>query len=305
MNLNAEVIDLASEGYFYSHQSPLAGGTLKILPITAAHEELLANGNLAKRGLLEREFLNSVVEGGVNYDELLHCDKVSILLNLRIANYGSTAKAKTNCAACGEEFEYDLTFAFRGRPFDFSRYQRGRNELSYVFPRCKKTVKFRLGTCAEHEIFAKEGWLAFAKKITNSIEGVEDLEEFYLYQLSAIDSKLFREFYETRTPGYDTTTRMECPSCKASRQSKLDVTHEIFGVTPASRLALHGEIFDLCYYSNGAFTQEGVYNMPTSLRNFYVKRLVDAKKAEADAHKAASEGKQKPTKLAKPPTFNK
>ena len=94
MNLNAEVIDLASEGYFYSHQSPLAGGTLKILPITAAHEELLANGNLAKRGLLEREFLNSVVEGGVNYDELLHCDKVSILLNLRIANYGSTAKAK-------------------------------------------------------------------------------------------------------------------------------------------------------------------------------------------------------------------
>jgi hypothetical protein len=41
--------------------------------------------------------------------------------------------------------------------------------------------------------------------------------------------------------------------------------------------------------------------MPTNLRSFYIKKLVDAKKAEADANKSASEGGSKRSEIARPP----
>ena len=49
-------------------------------------------------------------------------------------------------------------------------------------------------------------------------------------------------------------------------------------------------------YGNG-FTMMELYKMPTYLRNFYYKKLVDAKKKESDEIKAANS--QKAPKLPK------
>ena len=305
MNLRSEIIDLASDGYFYPSSSKYSSGKINILPITAEHEELLCNINLAKRGLLENTFLNIVVDGGIDASELLQCDKESILLNLRIANYGAYSKMKIKCSDCDNEFEQDVSFAFPPKSFNFNKYTRGINELSYTFGKSKKVVKFRLATCNEYEIYQKRGWLAFAKAITNSIEGVEDINEFYEYYLSAPESTLFRKFYENSTPGYISDMKFDCPTCKVSKSSKTEVNTEIFAIRPESKMNIHSEIFDLCYYSNGAFTQDGVYKMPTLLRSFYIKKLVDAKQQESDANKAASEGKSGKANIARPPTVKK
>jgi len=301
VNLHAEIIDLASEGFFYPSGSVLASGKVGILPITAEHEELLSSPNLIKRGIVEKELLNAVVEGGVDYETLLDCDRQSILLNLRIVNYGAMTKIKTACSECDAEFEHDISFGFRGRNFDFSKYTRGVNHLTYTFPKCKKMVHFRLGTCSEHVIYEKQSWLAFAKSITINIDGANNINDFYDYELNATDSTLFRKYYENNTPGYINEIEITCPTCKNVKKSKMDVNYEIFGVRPESRMAIHSEIFDLCYYSNGAFTQDGVYKMPTNLRTFYIKKLVDAKKAEADAQKKANKGESPNSKIAKPP----
>lgn len=305
MNLHSEIIDLASEGYFYPSSSPLSSGKVRLLPITAQHEELLGNNNLIRRGIVEETFLNNIVEGGINFDELLDCDRRSILLNLRIANYGAYTKLKLICEQCEKEYEEDVSFAFRSKPFNFSLYERGVNKLCYTFNRCKKNVYYRLPTCREFDIYTKHGWLAFAKTITISIDDTENINNFYEYELSATESSQFRKHYENHTPGFINDISLRCNHCNAVKKSKMDVTYEIMGIQPESRLNIHGEIFDLCYYSNGAFTQEGVYKMPVSLRSFYIKKLIDAKKAENDANKAASEGKGKSTGMARPPTFKK
>lgn len=305
MNSHSEIIDLASEGYFYPSSSSLSVGKVSILPITAEVEELLANANLAKRGLLEKRFLNTVVDGGVNTDELLHCDKLSILLNLKIANYGSTSTAKVRCEECDKDFECNISFGFKSKKFNFSTIEKGVNKLSYTFSKCKKTVYFKLPTCDEHDIYEKHGWLTFAKAITISIDGVDDINNFYDYELSATDSAMFRKYYEINTPGYHNEIAVECPTCKSVKKSKVEVDSSIFGIQPESKMNIHSEIFDLCYYSNGAFTQENVYKMPTLLRSFYIKKLVDVKKQEAEANKAASEGKATGGKIAKPPSFKK
>ncbi len=301
MNLRAEIIDLASEGYFYPTGSALSSGTVKILPITAQQEELLANGNLLNRGLLEKEFLNAVVEGGVNFNTLLHCDKVSILLNLRSLNYSSTTNLKIKCEACEVEYEQEMSLAFKGIPFSFYGCERGVNKLKYTFPKCKKSVYFKLPTVNEHAVYTQHGWLTFAKYITLSIDGVEDTDEFYDYTLSASDSSAFRSHFEKNLPGYNNTIAIKCTSCGVGRKTKMDVDCNIFGVRPGSGQLIHSEIFDLCYHGNGAFTQENVYSMPTRLRSFYIQKLIDTKKEEADAQKKSSSGQSR-SDIARPPT---
>jgi hypothetical protein len=301
VKLQSEIIDLVSEGYFYPIDHPLSSGKIRIYPITAQHEELLGNVNLIKRKLLEKEFLTSMVDGELDYDTLLNCDKESILLNLRIANYGAGAKLKARCDDCEADFEFDMSFGFRSKPFYFLRYTRGLNKLEHKFAKANKTVYYKLPNVKEYNIYEEYGWLAFAKSITLSIDGIEDIDSFYNNVLPASDSSAFRTFFEKNTPGYQTGMHTNCPSCKAVKKSKMDINTEIFGIGPESKLAIHSEIFDLCYYSNGAFTQEGVYNMPANLRSFYIKKLVDAKKAEKEANEAASKGGG-PAKIARPPT---
>tara|TARA_Y100000361_G_scaffold127295_1_gene121640 strand:+ start:976 stop:1164 length:189 start_codon:yes stop_codon:yes gene_type:complete len=41
----------------------------------------------------------------------------------------------------------------------------------------------------------------------------------------------------------------------------------------------------MVYYGNGGFTFDDLYTMPVYLRNFYSKKMVEAKKEEADAIK--------------------
>lgn len=292
MSQNYEIIELASEGYFYPIDHPLSCGKIKIYPITAKQEELLANINFARYGILEREFLNEIVVGGIDYDSLLHCDKESILLNLKIANYGPVSRIKTKCQSCEHEFEEDISFAFRSKPFNFFRYDKGKNELKHRLPVCKKEVHFRLPTCKEQRLYDDYSWLTFIKSVTSKVEGVEQekIEDFYDYELGVMDSREFKNFYNKNTPGYMNEMSITCPSCGLNKKSKVSIELDIFGVSSQSLMNIHAEIFDLCYYSNGAFTQDGVYNMPTRLRSFYIKRLIEAKKEESDAHKKASKG---------------
>jgi hypothetical protein len=292
VSLNYEIIELASEGYFYPNGHPLSTGRVSIYPITAKQEDLLANSNFARLGILDKEFLNEVIVGGIDYNSLLKCDRDSILLNLRIANYGPVAKTKYKCESCEQSHEGDISFAFRSVNFDFSKYERGINRLSYTFPRSKKTVYFKLPTCSEQKIYDEYGWLTFIKCMTSEIEDVQkdSIEDFYDNRLGAVDSNNFRSYYNKNMPGYINEVSFTCPACSFSKKSKIEVGLDIFGINSEAKMNIHSEIFDLCYYSNGAFTQDVVYNMPTMLRTFYIKKLVEAKKAEADAQKNASKG---------------
>lgn len=75
-----------------------------------------------------------------------------------------------------------------------------------------------------------------------------------------------------------------------------------FGLPPEYKLTLHEEIFTLCYYTNGGFTHSEAYNLPIYLRRFYIHKLIEYKKQEAEKHKEASggAGKSKGPKIDRP-----
>ncbi len=58
--------------------------------------------------------------------------------------------------------------------------------------------------------------------------------------------------------------------------------YPFFGLTPNYKPQLHELIFSLAYYSEGAFTQDIVYNLPVHLRTFYLNLLLKIKEKEQE-----------------------
>ncbi len=64
-----------------------------------------------------------------------------------------------------------------------------------------------------------------------------------------------------------------------------------FGLTPKNKPDIHEEVFALCYYGQGGFTHDEVYNMPIYLRRFYlkeIKKVQDRQQQEMDKIKSQS-----------------
>ena len=68
-----------------------------------------------------------------------------------------------------------------------------------------------------------------------------------------------------------------------------------FGLTPEYRNILFTQIHDLVYHGGGGFKHEEVYNMPTWMRKFHLKKIqqfleekYEKEKEEVNKHKSPS-----------------
>lgn len=279
----SEIIDLASDGVFYPSDHPFSKGSIKIYPLSGRSEDLLCNGTLIKRGLVLQSLFDEVLDTSVDVDTVLKCDVDTILLNLQILAYGTEAKYKIKCQSCDSNNEHVLSYAFKGKSFDPSSYEKGKNEFSFNIPSTGLAIKYRLPTYKEHKILLEQGWLSFIKNQTISIDGVEDISSFYDYTFSIKDNKSFKKYYEENSPGFNTQFEIVCPSCTRSTTTKIDIDTNIFGWSPSQKKELHSEIFNLCYHSNGSFSRDSVYDMPVATRKFYLKSLADVKMKEKES----------------------
>lgn len=54
---------------------------------------------------------------------------------------------------------------------------------------------------------------------------------------------------------------------------KLKLIQTFFGLKPEDRMRVHDQVFDLSFYSDGAFTWDSVYyGMPIHLRTYYINK---------------------------------
>lgn len=57
----------------------------------------------------------------------------------------------------------------------------------------------------------------------------------------------------------------------------------------------------MAYYSEGAFSQDVIYNLPVHLRNFYYNKLSEAKTKEKEQYDKSSKSGKSSKGIAKPP----
>lgn len=57
----------------------------------------------------------------------------------------------------------------------------------------------------------------------------------------------------------------------------------------------------MAYYSEGAFNQDILYQMPVHLRNFYYNKLIETKSKEKEQYDKSSKSPKSSKGIAKPP----
>jgi len=77
-----------------------------------------------------------------------------------------------------------------------------------------------------------------------------------------------------------------------------------FGLQPQDKPDLHNQIFSLIFHSRGGFTHSEVYNMPTYLRFYYIKRLEKEYQDEKEEYNKQKK-KRTPTKVKRPPKYKR
>ena len=232
-NYPTEVIDLPSEGFFYSPTSPLSTGKLELKYMTAREEDILTSQNLIKKGVVLDALLSAlIVNPDVKLDDILIGDKNAIFVAARILAYGKDYPVKIKCPSCGEENEDNIDLSsFKSKEFDFSKYVRGTNRFEFELPICKHVLTYKLLTHRDEQAIDSElkSMAKFSKgggsspEITTrlkylivAVDGNDDrnvVKKFVDTELSSRDSLPFRTHARENSPDINMDFNFTCPAC--------------------------------------------------------------------------------------------
>lgn len=214
--LPTETVELPSKGLLYPEDSELAKGTIEIKYMTAKEEDILTNQSYIKNGTVLDKLLKSLIVSKINFDDLLIGDKNAIMIAARILGYGSEYSFEYG----GEEHTVDLS-QIENKPLNEELYSSRTNEFTFVLPKSKNTVTFKLLTHKDEQDINRE--LEGLKKINKdaspelstrlkyiltSVEGnrdKKDIRNFVDNYLLAQDSRALREYIKEIQPDVDLT----------------------------------------------------------------------------------------------------
>lgn len=241
-----ETIDLPSEGYFYSEDHPLSNGQIEIKMMTAKEEDILTNQNLIKKGIVLDKLLESLIVTPVKLDDLLVGDKNAVFFAARRLAYGDTyGPVKVSCPKCQSENEKRIDLSkMNSKPFDFTKFQRGKNEFEFVLPYTKKVVKYKLLTHKdENQIDAEIKGLSRINKNASaemttrlrsmiiSIDGETDrnfIKKYVEQELASRDSLALRSNVRENSPDLDMTFEFSCDECGNEERIMVPLTAQFF-----------------------------------------------------------------------------
>jgi hypothetical protein len=243
-----EVIELPSKGFFYKENDPLSSGKVELKMMTAKEEDILTSENLIKKGVVLDKLLESlIVDKSIKIENILIGDKNALYVAARRLAYGDNyGPVGVVCKNCREESKIDINLAeLKDKDFDFSKYSKAENSLSFTLPYSKKLVTVKLATSLEEQQIENElksisklnkgGQSAEIttrlKHVITSIDGNTDkafIRKFVDTELLSRDSIELRKFIRQNSPDLDMTFNFTCPNCNSEDRSEVPMTVQFF-----------------------------------------------------------------------------
>jgi hypothetical protein len=216
-----EMVELPSKGLLYPEGHPLSSGQVEMKYMTAREEDILTNQNYIRSGVVIDKLLQSMIVTKFDYKDLLVGDKDAIMLAARILGYGKDYEFTyyPEYSDSEEKLTVDLTQLKEKILQEKHVLVKGKNEFSFKLPATKNEITFKILTHGDEQNIDKE--IQGLKKIDPkgnsevttrlrhmilSINGDYDkksIREFIEYGLLAKDSRAFREYFTSISPGID------------------------------------------------------------------------------------------------------
>jgi len=214
-----EMVELPSKGLLYPEGHPLAEGKVEMKYMTAREEDILTNQNYIKQGIVIDKLLQSMLVTKFDYNDLLIGDKDAIMLAARVLGYGKDYSFSyyPEYGDVEEVVNIDLTLVKEKFLDEKLISEKGRNEFTFKLPHTGNTITFKLLTHGDEQTIDKE--ILGLKKLDPkanfevttrfrnmilSVNGDYDkttIREFIDYGLLAKDSRSFREYFNSVSPG--------------------------------------------------------------------------------------------------------
>ncbi|MHA2407393.1 MAG: T4 family baseplate hub assembly chaperone [Candidatus Ranarchaeia archaeon] len=272
----SKTVNLPSEGKFYTGK--LASGEIELKPFTAKEEDILSEQSSNKHKIMD-QLLNSMIISEVNIDDLLKIDVDSLIISQRIISYGTKYDVQITCTKCEEQYQDG---------FDLKQVTSIDKEYQspIIFKIDDLEIELQPETYGAHKSAQnRSSWL---KNVIHSVNKYDDVNYFVDNIMLSKQAMELRKYFRSVMPELDfSKMKSVCPTCDTEMAFPLTLDHSFFGITPQYKPAIHKEIFNLAYYSQGAFNQEIAYKLPVHLRRFYLNELKEAKQQEADQSKGS------------------
>lgn len=226
MNFPTETVTLPSMGLVYPESSPLSKGEIEMRYMTAAHEDIITNINFIKQGTAVEKLLKELIVTPVDLDEMIVGDKNAVLFSARILGYGKDYEIPFRNEQTGKQDIYvaDLT-KLENKVVDKNLFKPGKNEFTFILPKSKHTVTFKLLTGKDEKAIEAEikGLLKAnpngsfenttrLKYMITSVNGKYDqmsIRSFIDNEMLAPDSRALRKYYNDISPDIDTVITIE------------------------------------------------------------------------------------------------
>ena len=242
-----ETVDIPSNGYFYDPSNPLSSGKVNLKYMTAGHEDLLSNEKLIKSGEVLNRLLDALImDDNIDTGDLLIGDKNALFVAARRLAYGdSYGPVKITCKQCRKETEQAIDLSLiTNKPFDFSKFEQGKNCFRIELPLSKKIVEFKIPTSKDETI--SEGELKALTKINKaasgevttrlrniivSVDGNTDksyIRKFVDTELLSRDSIVLRNEIKKNTPDLDLSFDFTCEHCDNNERMDVPMTVQFF-----------------------------------------------------------------------------
>ena len=246
-----EVIELPSKGLAYPEGHPLKKGTCEIKYMTAREEDILANQNLIKKGIvLDKLFESVLVEPGVNPNDILIGDKNAILMATRILGYGADYQV---------EITDPFTLEKQNVVIDLGKVQtkdidtealKSKNRYTFTLPSNGKVIEFKLLTHGDEQDITRDvqaleklnkntgasyDVTTRLKYMIVSVDGNEDrgfINKWVVNSFLAKDTKAFRAYVKEISPDLD--MKFQFTSELTGETEALDIPFGVSFFYPAS-----------------------------------------------------------------------
>ena len=224
-------VPIPSQGLVYPPNSSLHNKQeVEIKAMTAAQENILTNGQLAKKGTLMSHLLNScLVDKTIDVREMLVGDRSTLMIALRVSGYGMNYPTKVECPNCGntEEKTFDLRLPLKN--LELEPVEPNSNLFETVLPMSKYTVRFKflsgrdeeemtISSMRKKKIQGDAGSEIVTTGLLSMIESINGISDKVqlaraIPKMPALDSQHLLKFIRDNEPGIDMTKEILCSEC--------------------------------------------------------------------------------------------
>ena len=206
-----QIVYLTSKGLVYPESHPLRKGYVNMRYMTAYDEDIITNDLYIKEGIMFDVLLAELITDDIDINDIALIDKDALIVNARILGYGAEYPISVNDPSTNKLLERTIDLN-KLLPVDFKLTPDANGEFDFNL-NDTTLIKFKFKTEYDSEkadpTRLVSSFLFSIIKEVNGDRSIDRITNFIKYELSPLDSRKLRKYYNENSVSLITNIDIE------------------------------------------------------------------------------------------------